>query len=105
MTKFTRLMAIALAAGMATAAPMTMVHAADSAKPAAAQPSTWDKVEGNWTEMKGHVKEQWGKLTDDDLLQIQGKRQQLVGKIQARYGVSLSEAEKQVTAFENKVAR
>lgn len=105
MNKYHRLMAVALAAGLATAAPLSLVHAADNTKPAAAAPSTWDKVEGNWTEMKGHVKEQWGNLTDDDLLQIQGKRQQLVGKIQARYGVSLAEAEKQVTAFENKVAR
>ena len=104
MNKYHRLMAMALAAGLATAAPLTLVNAADT-KPAAAKASTWDKVEGNWTEMKGHVKEQWGNLTDDDLLQIQGKRQQLVGKIQARYGVSMAEAEKQVTAFENKVAR
>jgi uncharacterized protein YjbJ (UPF0337 family) len=104
MNKYHRLMAVALAAGLATAAPLSLAHA-DDAKPATAAPSTWDKVEGNWTEMKGHVKEQWGNLTDDDLLQIQGKRQQLVGKIQARYGVSLAEAEKQVTTFENRVAR
>ncbi len=72
---------------------------------AAAKPSTWDKVEGNWTEMKGHVKEQWGKLTDDDLTEIQGHREQLVGKIQKRYGVSLAEANKQVNTFEKKVVR
>jgi len=47
----------------------------------------WNRVEGNWKQMKGKVKEQWGKLTDDDLDQIAGKRDQLEGKIQERYGI------------------
>lgn len=47
----------------------------------------WDRVEGNWKQFKGKVKEQWGKLTDDDLDQIAGKRDQLEGKIQERYGL------------------
>ena len=46
----------------------------------------WNRVEGNWKQMKGKVKEQWGKLTDDDLDIIAGKRDQLEGKIQVRYG-------------------
>ncbi len=46
----------------------------------------WDQVEGNWKQMKGKVKEQWGKLTDDDLNVIAAKRDQLEGKIQERYG-------------------
>lgn len=46
----------------------------------------WNRVEGNWKQMKGKVKEQWGKLTDDDLDVINGKREQLEGKIQERYG-------------------
>ena len=48
----------------------------------------WDRVEGNWKQMKGKVKEQWGKLTDDDLTAIDGQRDQLEGKIQERYGLA-----------------
>jgi len=47
----------------------------------------WNRVEGNWKQVKGKVKEQWGKLTDDDLDRIAGKRDQLEGKIQERYGL------------------
>jgi uncharacterized protein YjbJ (UPF0337 family) len=65
--------------------------------------SAWNKIEGNWIELKGKVKEQWGKLTDDDLAQIQGQREQLVGRIQALYGISIEEANKEVTDWENKV--
>ena len=46
----------------------------------------WDRIEGNWKQFTGKVKEQWGKLTDDDITQINGNREQLEGKIQARYG-------------------
>lgn len=56
-----------------------------------------DIIEGNWTQLKGKVKEQWGKLTDDDLDVIAGKKDQLLGKIQERHGLSQEEAEKQVT--------
>ena len=62
----------------------------------------WEKIKGSWTQSKGAVKEQWGKLTDDDLLEIQGRREQLVGKIQTRYGISLEEAEAQVSGWEHK---
>ena len=55
---------------------------------------------GNWKQIKGKVKEQWGKLTDDDFTQIDGMRDQLVGRIQHRYGVAKDEAERQVKAFE-----
>ena len=47
----------------------------------------WNRVEGNWKQVKGQVKEKWGKLTDDDLTTINGKRDQLEGKIQERYGI------------------
>src|SRR3979490_621906 len=53
----------------------------------------WEKIKGSWSQTKGAVKEQWGKLTDDDLLEIEGRRDQLVGKIQARYGITREEAE------------
>lgn len=59
-----------------------------------------DTIEGNWTEFKGKVKEQWGKLTDDRLDVIAGKRDQLRGEIQQAYGLSKEEAEKQVKDFE-----
>ncbi len=61
-----------------------------------------DRVEGNWLQFKGKVKEQWGKLTDDDLDVIAGKRDQLLGKIQARHGITLEEAEKQFTSWHEK---
>jgi uncharacterized protein YjbJ (UPF0337 family) len=59
----------------------------------------WDRIEGNWKQFTGRVKEQWGKLTDDDIDVIAGKRDQLVGKIQEQYGISKDEAEKQVDRF------
>jgi uncharacterized protein YjbJ (UPF0337 family) len=58
-----------------------------------------DRIEGNWKIMKGKVKEQWGKLTDDDLDVIAGKRDQMIGRIQERYGCQRDEAERQVDAF------
>ena len=60
----------------------------------------WEKVKGNWNQTKGAVKEEWGKLTDDDLFVIEGRRDQLIGKIQARYGISREQAEAQVGAWE-----
>ena len=56
----------------------------------------WNRVEGNWKQIKGQVKEKWGKLTDDDLTQINGRREQLEGKIQERYGVAKDQAKKQI---------
>src|SRR5262245_52959257 len=60
----------------------------------------WEKIKGSWNQTKGAVKEQWGKLTDDDLLEIEGRRDQLVGKIQARYGITREAAEAQVGTWE-----
>ena len=59
-----------------------------------------DILAGKWKEMKGKAKEQWGKITDDDLDRIAGKRDQLVGKIQERYGITKDEAERQVNDWE-----
>lgn len=64
-----------------------------------------DTIEGNWKELKGRVKEQWGKLTDDRLDEIAGRREQLAGEIQQAYGISREEAEKQVKAFEESTKR
>jgi uncharacterized protein YjbJ (UPF0337 family) len=60
----------------------------------------WDRVEGNWKTFKGQVKQQWGKLTDDDLDVIAGRREELIGRIQHAYGMSRDEADKQIRAWE-----
>ena len=59
-----------------------------------------DTIEGNWKEFKGKIQEKWGKLTDDRLDVIEGKRDQLAGEIQQAYGISKEQAEKQVKEFE-----
>ena len=59
----------------------------------------WDRVEGNWKQMKGKAREQWGKLTDSDWEQVAGKRDQLVGRIQERYGIAREQAQKEVDDF------
>lgn len=56
----------------------------------------WDQVEGKWKQFKGEVKQQWGKLTDDELDRAAGKRDEIEGLIQERYGVAREEAKKQV---------
>ena len=62
----------------------------------------WDRIEGNWNQFKGTVKRQWGKLTDDQLDVIAGKRDQLFGKIQETYGISREETEKQLSAWQER---
>jgi uncharacterized protein YjbJ (UPF0337 family) len=56
----------------------------------------WNRLEGNWKQMKGKVKEQWGKLTDDDLAAINGQREQLECRIQERYGLQKDLVKQQV---------
>jgi uncharacterized protein YjbJ (UPF0337 family) len=56
----------------------------------------WNRIEGDWKQAKGKVKEKWGKLTDDDLAQINGQREQLEGKIQQRYGFAKDMARKDI---------
>ncbi len=62
-----------------------------------------DRIEGNWKQLKGKVKEQWGKLTDDELDVIEGRREQLAGRIQERYGLAREEAERQVRDWEKRL--
>jgi uncharacterized protein YjbJ (UPF0337 family) len=62
----------------------------------------WDRIQGNWKQMKGKVREQWGKLTDDEFDRLAGNRDQLVGKIQERYGIARDEAERQVKDWEGR---
>ena len=59
----------------------------------------WDQLEGKWKQYSGKLKEKWGKLTDDDLRVINGKREQLTGVLQQRYGWAKEHAEKQIDEF------
>jgi uncharacterized protein YjbJ (UPF0337 family) len=61
----------------------------------------WDRIEGNWKQFKGKVKEKWGELTDDELTEIGGKKDQLVGKIQERYGYQRDRAERELDEVSN----
>jgi uncharacterized protein YjbJ (UPF0337 family) len=58
-----------------------------------------DILQGNWKQIRGKVKETWGELTDDDLAQVEGNYDQLVGKLQAKYGYSRDRAEREVDRF------
>jgi uncharacterized protein YjbJ (UPF0337 family) len=62
----------------------------------------WDRIEGNWKQFKGQVKEQWGKLTDDEIDEIAGRRDQLEGKIQERYGIAKDQVRKDVDTWLDK---
>jgi uncharacterized protein YjbJ (UPF0337 family) len=55
-----------------------------------------DQLQGKWKQAKGQIKERWGKLTDDDFNVINGQQEQLIGKIQERYGITREVAQKQV---------
>ncbi len=59
----------------------------------------WDRIEGNWKQFTGKVKEEWGDLTDDEIAEANGNREQLAGRIQERYGVAKDEAERQVDTW------
>lgn len=63
----------------------------------------WDQINGKLLQLKGQVREKWGKLTDDDLNVIAGRRDQLLGKVQERYGVARDVAEKQVKEWERAI--
>lgn len=63
----------------------------------------WERIEGNWGQFKGHVKKQWGKLTDDQVDVINGQREILVGKIREAYGIGKDEAERQVDTWGNSI--
>jgi uncharacterized protein YjbJ (UPF0337 family) len=60
----------------------------------------WERIEGNWKQFKGNAKVQWGKLTDDQLDVIAGRRDQLAGKIQESYGITKEAAEKQLAEWQ-----
>jgi len=61
-----------------------------------------DILRGRWTQMKGDIRSRWGKLTDDDLTQIQGEAEKMIGKLQERYGYKRDQAERELNEFLNK---
>jgi len=56
----------------------------------------WDRIEGEWKDVRSHIKAKWAKLTDDDLKMVEAKKDELVGKVQQRYGIMRDEAERQI---------
>jgi len=60
-----------------------------------------DILKGKWTQVKGEIRSKWGKLTDDDLTQIEGETEKMIGKLQERYGYGRQQAEKQLNDFLN----
>jgi uncharacterized protein YjbJ (UPF0337 family) len=61
----------------------------------------WEALKGNWTQLRGRIRMQWGRLTDDQLDVIEGRREMLLGKLQEAYGMTEQQAEQQVNAWEN----
>lgn len=62
----------------------------------------WDQIEGNWQQFKGKIRQAWGKLTDDDIARIKGKKDVLAGKLQECYGYSKEKAEEEIKKFTSK---
>jgi len=60
----------------------------------------WDTMKGDWKRVKGKIREKWGELTDDEIDQIQGRREQLEGLLQKKFGLAKDEAKRQIDAFE-----
>lgn len=89
-----------LAAGALAVLPLTAATAqSTSTSTTLSKPdlhTMWEKIKGSWTQTKGAVKEQWGKLTDDDLDQIEGNTEKLAGKLQERYGYAQDRAKQEI---------
>src|SRR5581483_670108 len=74
-------------------------HEHQAAEPNRRPKMNWDRLEGNWKQMKGKVQQQWGKLTNDDMDLVEGKRTELIGRLQERYGIQRDEAERQIDSW------
>ena len=92
----------ALAAAALIASPAVQAQTSTTTTIQTDSASIWQKIKGSWSQTKGAIKEQWGKLTDDDLTQINGNRQQLEGKIQARYGYAKDQVKSEVDDWLNR---
>lgn len=64
----------------------------------------WDQIKGNWTEWKGRAREEWGELTDNELQEAKGEREQLIGLVQQKYGKARAEAEREVDHWQAKLS-
>jgi uncharacterized protein YjbJ (UPF0337 family) len=64
----------------------------------------WDRISGNWAHWRGRVRERWGRLTDDELSRVEGRREQLAARIQETYGLTREEAERQLRNWERNLA-
>ncbi len=99
---------VIFATAVGFAAPIAAAHAQNNPKAGGTTTiereanTAWAKIKGAWTQSKGAIKEQWGKLTDDDIAQINGRREVLIGKLQTRYAITHEEAELQVHGFETR---
>lgn len=65
----------------------------------------WDEIKGKWKQIGGQAKQRWGALTDDDLRKIDGHREELIGRVQERYGKSRAEAEREVDDWERSISK
>jgi uncharacterized protein YjbJ (UPF0337 family) len=65
--------------------------------------TTWDKIAGQWKQFSGDIKKRWGNLTDDEVMEINGNREVLAGKIQEKYAIAREEANKQIDAWADEV--
>lgn len=63
----------------------------------------WDRIEGNWKQVRGSIREKWGELTDDEIEQIAGNRDKLAGKIQEKYGIAREEANQQIDEWAERI--
>jgi uncharacterized protein YjbJ (UPF0337 family) len=63
----------------------------------------WNQIAGNWKQFMGSVRERWGELTDDEIMEINGKRDHLAGKIQEKYGIVQEEANRQIEEWSDKL--
>ena len=63
----------------------------------------WDRIQGNWRQFTGKVKQKWGKLTDDDLQTINGKREELAGRLQQHYGLKKDQVEREIDEFSRNI--
>ncbi len=69
------------------------------------QTNQWEQVAGKWKQFSGEVKKQWGKLTDDELMEVNGNREILAGKLQEKYGIAKDQANKQIDEWADKLKR
>ena len=103
--RLTRTSLLTLALLLAAAplhAQTTSTEKQSIATPSTAKPQgvmTWDKIAGTWKRFKGGIRRQWGKLTNDDIAVAEGRREILVGRIQARYGIDKDKADQQIDAW------